>query len=320
MFALIFVTVGTQYPFDRLLAEVDAWAAMSGERVVAQVGGSNTEYENLETVGFIPTAEFESLLDEADLVVSHAGMGTIIACALRGKPLIVLPRRHALGEHTDDHQVESAARMERFGLAKVVQESNEIIPYLTDWSALASEGIGEEPTGEILESLREFAYRDQEASEGRRGWILGIASQGGHWTELQRLRHAFQPEDIQWVTTKSSGGSSVREPNVGFVRDADLQRKFHLMILLFQVFWKILIIRPKVIVSTGAAPGWFAVVFGRLFGARSVWIDSIANPDRLSLSGKKARRWADEVWTQWPDRVEAATSSKRNVEFKGNVL
>lgn len=317
---MIFVTVGTQYPFDRLLAEVDAWAAVSGERVVAQVGGSNKEYENLETVGFIPTEEFESLLDQADLVVSHAGMGTIIACALRGKPLIVLPRRHRLGEHTDDHQVGSASRMANFGLAHVIESTEKLVPILDEWNEIESKSIGDEPSGEIIESLRDFAYRFPHTNRRKHGWILGIASQGGHWTQLRRLRKAFQPEDVEWITTKSPGGSSVNEAEVGFVRDADLQRKFQLMILLVQVLWKIIVLRPKVIVTTGAAPGWFAIVFGRIFGSRSIWIDSIANSEQLSISGKKARRWADEVWTQWPDRTEPATKSKRKVEFRGNVL
>ncbi|MAH66430.1 MAG: hypothetical protein CMJ27_08570 [Phycisphaerae bacterium] len=317
---LIFVTVGTQYPFDRLLGEVDAWAERSGERVVAQVGVSTKEYENLETVGFMPTEEFESFLGDADLVVSHAGMGTIIACALQGKPLIVLPRRHALGEHTDDHQLGTAARMAKFGLARVIDSTEELIPILNDRESVEAPSIGKEPSGEILESLREFAYRGSAKGRRKPGWILGIASQGGHWTQLQRLRAAFEPEDVQWITTQNASVSSVNQQNVGFVRDADLQRKFQLVILLIQVLWKILTIRPKVIVTTGAAPGWFAVVFGRIFGARSIWIDSIANSERLSISGQKARRWADEVWTQWPDRVEVATHSKRSVEFKGNIL
>jgi len=317
---LIFVTVGTQYPFDRLLAAVDAWAANSGERVVAQVGGSPTRYPNLETVGFMSAEKFEDLLGEADLVVSHAGMGTIIECGMRGKPLIIFPRDHTLGEHTDDHQVGSATRMENIGLAKVVHSIDDLAPTLDEWKAIESRGINAEPSGEILDSLRDFVYREGRKGPRKQGWILGIASQGGHWTQLQRLRPAFDSEDVRWITTKSAEGASVSTSDVGLVRDADLQRKFQLMILLIQVFWRILVIRPEVIVTTGSAPGWFAIVFGRIFGARSVFIDSVANSERLSISGQKVRRWANEVWTQWPDRAEPATGSKRSVDYHGNVL
>ena len=54
------------------------------------------------------------------------------------------------------------------------------------------------------------------------------------------------------------------------------------------------------IVSTGAAPGYIAIRLGKLFGARSVWVDSIANPEQLSMSGAMAGRYADLWLTQWP--------------------
>jgi hypothetical protein len=58
--------------------------------------------------------------------------------------------------------------------------------------------------------------------------------------------------------------------------------------------------RPDVVLSTGAAPGFFALLFGRLLGARTIWLDSIANIEELSMSGRMARRHADLWLTQWP--------------------
>ena len=63
--------------------------------------------------------------------------------------------------------------------------------------------------------------------------------------------------------------------------------------------WLVVKSRPDVILSTGAAPGFFCIFFGRLIGARTLWIDSVANAERLSLSGRMASKIAHECLTQW---------------------
>ena len=67
------------------------------------------------------------------------------------------------------------------------------------------------------------------------------------------------------------------------------------------MLWVLLRVRPDVVISTGAAPGYFALRFGGLLGARTLWLDSIANAEELSLSGTKASRFADLTLTQWPE-------------------
>ncbi|MBT8423046.1 MAG: UDP-N-acetylglucosamine--LPS N-acetylglucosamine transferase, partial [Gammaproteobacteria bacterium] len=54
-------------------------------------------------------------------------------------------------------------------------------------------------------------------------------------------------------------------------------------------------------VSTGAAPGYFAIRFGKLLGAKTIWIDSLANVEQLSRAGRMAERYSDLWLTQWPD-------------------
>ncbi len=77
--------------------------------------------------------------------------------------------------------------------------------------------------------------------------------------------------------------------------------KIGLAIMAVQVALAIIKYRPNIIVSTGAAPGFFAIVLGKIMGAKTIWIDSIANADELSLAGRKVRRWTDHWLTQWPD-------------------
>ena len=106
---MIFVTVGTQLPFDRLVAAVDRWAAAHpGRRVLAQVGPSALRPAHIEYQAFLSPAECRERMLAADAIVAHAGMGTILGALEMGRPLLVMPRRAALGEHRNDHQLATA--------------------------------------------------------------------------------------------------------------------------------------------------------------------------------------------------------------------
>jgi hypothetical protein len=85
--------------------------------------------------------------------------------------------------------------------------------------------------------------------------------------------------------------------------------------MFMEVAWVVFSLRPDVIVTTGAAPGFAAIMFGRLLGAKTVWIDSIANSEELSTSGKQARRWATAWVTQWEH-----LSQDNGPEYWGAVL
>jgi len=84
------------------------------------------------------------------------------------------------------------------------------------------------------------------------------------------------------------------------VNDATRWNPLGLVTCALRVIRVLIRVRPDVIVTTGAAPGFFAVVFGKLMRARTVWIDSIANADELSGSGARVGRFADLWLTQWP--------------------
>ena len=67
-----------------------------------------------------------------------------------------------------------------------------------------------------------------------------------------------------------------------------------------RVLWLFLRLRPAVVISTGAAPGYFAIRFGKLLGARTIWVDSIANVEQISMTGELVRKYSDLWLTQWP--------------------
>ena len=130
--------------------------------------------------------------------------------------------------------------------------------------------------------------------------VVAVASGGGHWVQLMRLRGAFDEATVTYVSVRNSYRKDVRDDQFFCIRDATRWNKVGLVIMAFQLCWILIRCRPHVVVTTGAAPGYFALRLGRLFGARTIWIDSVANVEEMSMAGRLAQRHADLWLTQWP--------------------
>jgi len=101
---MIFVTVGTQLPFPRLMQEMDRIAGQLCEPVIAQTC-ETTRYMNLIVEPYMSSTRYTEVIEKARLVVAHAGIGTVMAARQAGIPAILVPRRPDLGEHRNDHQL-----------------------------------------------------------------------------------------------------------------------------------------------------------------------------------------------------------------------
>lgn len=125
---MIFVAVGTEwFPFDRLVRAVDHMATqVNGEPVVVQLGHSTYVPTACTWTRFLPFPELRRHVEEARIVVSHAGAGMLLLCAQAGKIPIVVPRRKRFAEHVDDHQVELASRMAQSGYAVLAERAEDI--------------------------------------------------------------------------------------------------------------------------------------------------------------------------------------------------
>lgn len=130
--------------------------------------------------------------------------------------------------------------------------------------------------------------------------LLAVASTGGHWVQLRRLTPAFDGHEVTWVTTNAGHRSEVGDDDFHVIEDASRATKLAVIRCALQVLMIVIRLRPKVVISTGAAPGYVAIRLAKLFGARTVWIDSVANVEELSLSGRMASATADLCLTQWP--------------------
>lgn len=103
---MIFVTVGSQLPFDRLVEAIDEWASLNTDvKVIVQAGKSNFVSKYCQIKNYIAPDEWSQLLSDADVIIGHAGMGTIINCIDHNKPLVIMPRKFKLGEIRNDHQI-----------------------------------------------------------------------------------------------------------------------------------------------------------------------------------------------------------------------
>ena len=129
---MIFVTVGTQLPFPRLIDAMNAIAADTGEEVIAQAGMVRQHrWDNLHAHEHLAPEAFEQLFGAARLVVGHAGIGTILTARQLKRPLVVMPRRHALGEHRNDHQLATAHQLEGHRGIYVAWDTEALAPLVT---------------------------------------------------------------------------------------------------------------------------------------------------------------------------------------------
>jgi UDP-N-acetylglucosamine transferase subunit ALG13 len=124
---LVFVTVGTDHhPFDRLTRWVDGWLEDgAGERVRCLVQfGTSRPPGRAETRDYLQYHEVQAAMGEAVAVVTHGGPGSVMTCRWAGKVPVVVPRRHDLGEHVDDHQLAFARRMAAEGELEVAEDED----------------------------------------------------------------------------------------------------------------------------------------------------------------------------------------------------
>ncbi len=145
--------------------------------------------------------------------------------------------------------------------------------------------------------------------------MLAIASGGGHWVQLRRVVPAFEGAEVVFATVDAAYFSDLPGARHHVVTDATRWSRLSLAKLLLQVLWLLLRERPDVIFTTGALPGGFAVILGRLLGMRTIWLDSIANVDEMSMTGRKVRRFASLWLTQWPHLAREG-----GPEYAGAVL
>lgn len=157
---MIFVTVGAQMPFDRLVRTVDAWAGARGRAdVFAQIGPTDRRPDHIEHARFLDPPIFRARVAAASAVVAHAGMGSILTALELGKPIVVMPRRGDLRETRNDHQVATARRLEEMGRVRAAFDENQLTDLLDRIDELTAAGsIRGCASDELLDAVRTFIH------------------------------------------------------------------------------------------------------------------------------------------------------------------
>jgi UDP-N-acetylglucosamine transferase subunit ALG13 len=155
---MIFVTVGSDLPFDRLVRIVDQWAQANNRTdVFAQIGETDYRPAFVSYSKFLDPAEFSSRLSGATTIIAHAGMGTILSALQGEKPVLVMPRQAALREVRNEHQLATARHLLKMGLVNVAFDDRELREKLDHISSLQPPAkISPYASPELLSALREF--------------------------------------------------------------------------------------------------------------------------------------------------------------------
>jgi UDP-N-acetylglucosamine:LPS N-acetylglucosamine transferase len=146
--------------------------------------------------------------------------------------------------------------------------------------------------------------------------ILAVASAGGHWVQLARISEAFADSDTLYVTTVVGEAAPSGDRPVATISDGSRNEPWRLLLAAIQLAILMQRFRPDAVVTTGAGPGYLALRLAKLRRCRTVWLDSIANAEELSLSAKLARPYADLWLTQW----EELSGKVAGLQYWGRVL
>lgn len=138
---MILVTVGMQLAFDRLIRAMDELAPSIDTPIVAQTGKGAYQAVNIRTVESIAPTDFDSMIRQTQLIVAHAGIGTVLTAQKFRKPILLFPRRAALGEHRNDHQLATVAQLKGRAGVIVVEDEADLLEGVRE--GLQIEGSGE---------------------------------------------------------------------------------------------------------------------------------------------------------------------------------
>ncbi|MCH9682389.1 MAG: hypothetical protein K0V04_13205 [Deltaproteobacteria bacterium] len=168
----LFVTVGTQLPFDRMVEAVDRWAADREVEVFAQTGPAQYQPRNIRHQDFVDPATFDREYASADLVVAHAGMGSIFTALELHKPLIIMPRLARFKEHRNDHQRATADRFRQTPGIHIADDEAGLLGLLSNLQALTGPQGEFSPDAQprLLQAISEFVEDQQRPRRRTRLW------------------------------------------------------------------------------------------------------------------------------------------------------
>lgn len=274
---MIFVTSGTQSSFPRLMDMVNAVSI--DEEIIYQDG-------NLLSID-----EYQAIFKSARVVISHAGIGTLFTALYLKKPLIVVPRLYEFGEKCNNHQKDTADYFQKMEYVYVANNVYEL-------QNLLSQQLVVHPLRIINRTLYEEIGK---LVSNKR--LLAVCSRGGHYIELKQL---LGEKQCFWTTTGNNSDFQIKE-----IRRWDVISCFKTLFKLMSIIKKT---KSEMVISTGAAPGFLALIAAKLMQKDTIWVDSLSCINHISLSGRLSLPFCNHFYTQW------LQNSHGKIKYVGGLL
>lgn len=160
---MIFVTVGSQIPFDRLVRCIDKWAGQQPQpraALLAQIGSSETPPEHIEWTRRLSSTEYLEQVSASRAVIAHAGMGTILTAIDLRKPILVMPRIGRMGETRNDHQIATARHLQEIVGLSVAWDESELRDWLGRLDEITVPSSRNGSIRDLTSYLKDFINRD----------------------------------------------------------------------------------------------------------------------------------------------------------------
>ena len=159
---VVFVVTGTQAPFDRLLSIIDTWASKQVKyTVIAQMANSEINFKNMTCFDYLEPDVFNEYFNNADVIIGHAGIGTIITALENEKKLVVFPRLVEYNEHRNEHQLHTAKGFEKLGLINVAYTEKDLLDYLDNIQSIPKkEKIDDKAEQKLLLRISDFVTQN----------------------------------------------------------------------------------------------------------------------------------------------------------------
>ncbi|MEW5856219.1 MAG: sugar transferase [Cyanobacteriota bacterium] len=282
---MILVTVGTeQYPFNALMNWVEVLIHEGfidpNEEVVVQYGSSSKLPDRVKVYKRLPESQFKALLDQARLVISHCGEGSVLLLESLGKPFVLVPRTKRFGEHVDDHQLEMADVIEKQGIS-VARSPGDLVRFLAEpkYSGLM-------PHSE--DNLCQFLSDRYDSNHYKK--IMVVCSSGGHFKYAESLKPFLEQfQDICWVTFKTPNTQSQlqAEKSVYWAHSPTNRNLPNLIRNLILAFTVLKQEQPDLVLSTGAGVAVPFLLIAKFFSKKTtVFVESKTRIKQLSLSAR----------------------------------
>jgi len=150
---MIFITVGTQAPFDRLIKVMDEWARENEAECFAQIYHADYQPKYIPFKEMLSEKEYNDIFQKATVIISHAGMGSIISALQNNKILLTLPRLVRFKEHRNNHQIDTTHAFSEKGYIYPIFNEDDLLNHLNRLDELRCLN---EISGDANDNLIEF--------------------------------------------------------------------------------------------------------------------------------------------------------------------